>query len=225
MAHAFRYLILSVVLTASAFAQTRKLQTVRFAVFAARPIANVTFVPGEGVAPVKLAFYPTTRSPRYEWRGTMPVRFVDAATGEAVAEATIPAEIHDALLLFSPIEPAPKTGLRYRISVLDDGAARHSAGGLAIVNFSGLELSGTVGSHAVLLKPGLNPTLAIGQSARIALRAAFKNKTYSSYNDQVEMRRSERVLLILFPPYYAGSLEAQSRVLIDEPPVVPASPR
>jgi hypothetical protein len=27
----------------------------------------------------------------------------------------------------------------------------------------------------------------------------------------------QRALLILFPPFYAGSLEVQSRLLIDEP--------
>ena len=29
--------------------------------------------------------------------------------------------------------------------------------------------------------------------------------------------RNERALLILFPPFYTGSLEVQSRLLIDQP--------
>lgn len=202
-----------------AFAQTpAPPQPVRFTVFSARPIADVSFVPRANTAAQKLVFYPTARSPRYEYRGTAPIRFTEAASGRVVAEASIPADVRDALLLFVPIEPAPASGLRYQISVLDDGAARHGPGGLAIINLSGLALSGTVGPHAVILKAGLNPTLAIGNSARIVLRTAVKNRTYQSYTDAVEMDRSQRALLILFPPYYRGSIEVQSRMLLDEPP-------
>ena len=199
-------------------------QPVRFTVFSARPIADISFVPRPNAALQKLVFYPTARSPRYEYRGAAPIRFTEAASGRVVAEASIPPEVRDALLLFVPIEPAPASGLRYQISVLDDGAARHGPGGLAIINLSGLALSGTVGPHAVILKAGLNPTLAIGNSAKIVLRTAFKNRTYQSYADAVEMDRSQRAVLILFPPYYRGSLEVQSRMLLDEPPVAPRPP-
>lgn len=205
-----------------AFAQApAPVRSVRFTVFSARPIADVSFVPSANGAAQKLVFYPTARSPRYEYRGMAPIRFTEAASGRVVAEASIPPDVRDALLLFVPIEPAPATGLRYQISVLDDGAARHGPGGLAIINLSGLPLSGTVGPHAVILKAGLNPTLAVGNSAKIVLRTALKNRTYQSYADAVEMDRSQRALLILFPPYYRGSLEVQSRMLLDEPPVAP----
>ena len=228
MAHSLRYLILLLAGVLTAFAQApAPPQPVRFTVFSARPIADLSFVPRANAAPQKLVFYPTARSPRYEYRGAAPLRFAEAATGRVVAEANIPADVRDALLLFVPIEPAPASGLRYQISVLDDGAARHGPGGLAIINLSGLALSGTVGPHAVILKAGLNPTLAVGNAAKIVLRTALKNRTYQSYADAVEMDRSQRALLILFLPYYRGSLEVQSRMLLDEPPVAPrpAPPR
>jgi hypothetical protein len=206
-------------------------QNVRFTVFSARPIEGVTFTPSARAAPQKLVFYPTARSPRYEYRGGMPLRFTDAA-GAVVAEATIPPEIHDALLLFTAVEPAsavasakegaPPSGLRYQISVLDDGAARHGPGGLAIINFSGLTLGGMVDDQNVTLKPGLNPALTVGRSAKIFLRTIFKARSYQSYADTLELKKNERALLILFPPFYKGSLEVQSRLLVDEPPTASA---
>lgn len=198
---------------------------VRFTVFAAKSLQGVAFVARPNTPPQKLVFYPTARSPRYEYRGALPLRFVDAATGEVVAEATVPREIRDALLLFSPIE-APAGGtegtarksLRYRIAVLDDGPARHGAGGLAILNLSGLTLSGTVNKQPVTLREGLNPTLPVGRSANITLRTTFKQRTYQSYATTVALAARQRALLILFPPFYRGSLEVQSRLLVDEPP-------
>jgi hypothetical protein len=202
------------------------MQSVHFTVFAARPITDVAFVPRQSAAPLKLQFYPTARSPRYEYRGTMPLRFVDAMSGAVVAEAAIPSTIQNALLLFSPVETdkggkGGAGGLRYQIAVLDDGASRHGAGGLAIINLSGLALSGKVGSQSVTLKPGLNPTLSVSRSAAIKLSTVFKQRSYQSYAGTVTLGRNERALLILFPPFYAGALEVQSRLLVDQPPAAP----
>ena len=237
MAHARGYLIgilrsvsrlglpLLFCLAATGFAQGP--QPVRFTVFAAKPIADVVFTPRANAAPQKLQFYPTARSPRYEYRGAMPLRFADEGSGAVVAEATIPPGIGDALLLFTPIEndaAGAARGMRYQIAVLDDGAARHGPGGLAIINFSGLALSGTVNKENVTLKAGLNPTIAVGNAAKITLHTMFKNKPYRSYADTVQLGRNQRVLLILFPPFYKGALEVQSRVLIDQPPGTVAAP-
>lgn len=226
MAHAFRYLMLALAWAAPLFAQAPGApQAVRFTVFSAKPVTDLACALRPGGAAQKLVFYPTARSPRYEFRGAMPLRFLDAATNAVIAEATVPPEIQDALLLFMPVEnPAPdKAGrtLRYQVAVLDDGALRHGARGLSVINLSGLELSGTIGQHAVVLKAGLNPTLNVGKSTKIALRALFKGKTYQSHTDSVELGTNDRALLILFPPYYKGSLEAQSRLLIDQPPAPP----
>ena len=103
--------------------------------------SNSSF-PGAGAPAVKLAFYPTARSPRYDYRGPMPLRFVDSETGAVVAEATIPIGLNDALLLFSSAA-ATDVGagkLRYQISVLDDGAARHGSGPSARKNVAVCEV-------------------------------------------------------------------------------------
>jgi hypothetical protein len=194
-------------------------QVVRFTVFSSRPVTNVAFVPRPNAALQTLRFQPTARSVRYEYRGSMPLKFVDPDTREVVAEATIPPGVPDALLLFSPFETgaAGAGKLRYQVAVLDDGAARHGPGGLALINLSGLSLSGTVNNQKIDLKPGLNPTLAVGQSAKIRFTTVFKQRTYQSYAGTVTLRRNERALLILFPPFYPGALEVQSRLLLDQP--------
>ena len=55
-------------------------QTVRFTVFSARPAAGLTYVARARQAASPLVLYPTARSPRYEYRGAMPLRITDAAT-------------------------------------------------------------------------------------------------------------------------------------------------
>ena len=197
-------------------------QAVRFTVFSAKPITDAAYIPRAKAEPVKLVFHPTARSPRYDFGGAMPLQFVDANSGAIIAQATIPPEIRDALLLFTPVAGTPKPGaLRYQIAVLDDSAARQGPGGLAIVNLSGLALSGTVGNANVTLAAGLNPAIPLPRAAKVMLRTTFKNRSYQSYADTVELARNQRALLILFPPFYQGSLEVQSRLLIDQPPTPP----
>ncbi len=210
--------LLAGVLAVTAFAQPGP-PPVRFSVFAAKPINDLAFVPRANAEPQKLQFFPTARSARAEYRGAMPLRFIDATSGAVVAEATIPAGMRDALLLFTPLAAAPAgSGLRYQIAVLDDSAARHGSGGLAIINLSGLTLSGTVNTDSVTLQAGLNPTLNVGRSAAITLKTQFKGRAYQSYAATTTLKAGERALLILFPPFYAGSLEVQSRLLVDQPP-------
>lgn len=235
MAHGRRHLIpllavalFAAVMSVAARGQAAAAPVVRFTVFAAQPIKELAYVPRAGVPPVKITFYPTARSQRLEYRGAMPLRFLDAATGAMVAEATIPPQIREPLLLFTPIEATTKgdaksageakaSTLRYQVAVLDDSAARHAAGGLAIINLSGLALSGTVGKEEVTLRAGLNPTINAGRSAKVTLRTTANKRVYQSYAATVALTAKQRALLILFPPFYKGSLEVQSRLLIDEP--------
>ena len=191
----------------------------RFTVFSAERITDVSFVPRANAAPQKLVFQPTARSARLEYRGPMPLRFFDATSGEVVAEANVPVGITHALLLFTPIDRSKNagSGLRFQIAVLDDSLARQGPGGLTMINLSGLPLSGKVNHESVSLKPGLNPPLAVGSSARVVLMTTVKNRTFQSYAGTVALKRNERALLILFPPFYAGGREVQSRLLFDEP--------
>jgi hypothetical protein len=223
MAHALRYLItflgLALVVAHAAQPAVSEPRAVRFTVFSTRPASGLAFASRPGVAPSSLLFYPTARSPRYDYRGVMPLKIVDAKTSTTVAEATIPPEISDALLLLVPIEPAPTTGLRYQVYVLDDAATRQAPGSVAIINFSWLALSGTIDGKPATLQAGLNAVQPVGKSAAVALRTTFKTRSYQAYAGTVELAKNERALLLLLPPFYKGSLEVQSRLLIDSPPV------
>ena len=194
----------------------------RFTVFSARPVADLGFVPRAAAPRQPVIFYPTARSPRYDYRSAMPLRFTDGASGAVVASVTIPSDIREALLLFTPIDPAPATGLRYQVAVLDDSALRHGAGALVVINLSGLALSGTVGNQEVALTAGLNPPLAGVSSAKMVLRTSAGGRTDQAYAGALQLKKKERALLILFPPFYQGSHEVQSRLLVDDPTASPA---
>ena len=206
---------------ACGFAQTPKMGAVRFSVFALRPVPGLSFVPRPGAAAEKVTLNATARSPRYEYRGGQPLRFMDVATGKPVAEASIPAGLQEVLLVLIPVDSATagRTGLSHQVAVMDDSWARLVAGGLSIVNLSGLSLSGTVGEEKVALQAGLNPPNRMaGPSTEVVLQAPAKGRLVRAYGGSVALRRGERALLLLFPPLRAGSPEVQSRVLIDAPP-------
>jgi hypothetical protein len=230
MAHRLRHLIrrvrgfallpfLLVVLRPVVVAQPPPEVMIRFTVFSAEPVEGVLFASKPEAPKTPVIFYPTARSPHYAYQGANPVRFYrapanDAAGGEmTVAEVVIPPGVQDALLVFLPDASANRPP--YRVYLVDDGTARLARGWIGIVNFSGLPLSGTIAGKAVTLKDGLNPPLRIGRSAKVELRTPFKGRSYPAYVDGLELGPDERALLILFPPYRAGSLEVQSRLLVD----------
>lgn len=211
--------VLLLVLAAFATAQTNPAvqPVVRFSVFAAEPIDGLAYAPQPGGAVVPLVFYPTARSPRLEHRGRQPLRVVETGTGAIVAEVAIPDGVREALLLVS--STASGAGpRRYQVTVLDDGPRQRTAGQIQILNLSGLELAGELNGRRIDLPAGMNPALNAGGAARLVLRTSFRGRSYLSWHDTIALGAAERALLILFPPFLPGSLEVQTRVLLDEPP-------
>ena len=96
---------------------------------------------------------------------------------------------------------------------------------MEIINFSGLNLQGKINGRVVALQDGLNLPQAVGHAVAITLHATVKGRTFQSYAANLQLKRNERALLILFPPFYKGSVEVQSRLLVDEPPAAPATGR
>ncbi len=199
---------------------------VHFTVFSAVAISGLGFRAKPDAAPTSVAFYPTARSPRYAYTGTNPLQFLsiptttaDGAVSEAkvMAEVTFAPTIREAFLLFESMMPAAKDGMRYRVYVLDDSAVRQAPGMLTLVNLSGLPLNGSAGRSFVNLRDTLVAPFTIGRSAKVELRVPYAGRSYPAYTDTIELESGERALLILFPPFRAGSLEVQSRLLIDKP--------
>jgi hypothetical protein len=197
-------------------ATTPELLPLRFTVFSARPIADLVFVPGPDAPPVPLTFYPTARSPEYEHRADAPLQFLDRATGAVTAEAIVPSGIRAALLLFIPqaVDNGPRVQ-PYQIQIIDDAALQRAAGGLTIVNLSGLALQGSIEGRPITVRPGLNSARRIGDTAAVELSTILNGRRYRSYADTITLAARERALLILFPPFYPGSLEVQGRLLVD----------
>ncbi|MFI5338081.1 MAG: hypothetical protein ACHQ5A_14925 [Opitutales bacterium] len=229
MAITFRYLTVWLALAAAAFAPVLRADEspqvkLHFTVFCPDQIApgTLSYVTGPARRPrlQPLLFYPTSRSPVCEFSGALPLRIVDSESQGIVASVDVPAGVTEPLLILLPIHPVPTRGPRYQVILLDDSRTKHGAGGLAILNFSGMELAGTVDRAKVQLAHGYNGPFAIGTVAQVHLQASFRGRDYHSFGGTIEPGHGGRALLILLPPYYQGSLEVQSRLLLDEGPIL-----
>lgn len=190
---------------------------VRFTVFGLRSSGDVAFVPKPGAAPQKIQFYPTARSPRYEYRGASPLRFIDPETKAVVAEVTLSPGSGEVLLVFSPAAAGKGPGTpRYEVTVLDDSLTRHPVGSLVILNLSGQALAGTVNDRSISPEPGASAPIPVGRSAAVRFTSTVRNRVVQAYAGTVSLARDERALLVLFPPFHPGSAEVQARVLVDK---------
>lgn len=196
-----------------------------FTVFSAQPIDDLTYLPRPDATPVPLVFYPTARSLRYSYSGPATLRFYHARTGAIAVEIDVPPEIRTALLILSARGHATDAALHYEATVVNDDALSHAPGSLLILNFSGLTLSGSINRQPMTLLNGINAPIRVGRDAAINLRTPFKARTYQAYAETIALEESGRALLLLLPPYRQGSLEVQSRVLVDSPLDAPGAKR
>ena len=220
MAGRFRYLIglliVAAMLGARGETPAPEVQHLEFTVFSAQPVKGLMYRAQVTAASIPLEFYPTARSPRYAYQGPARICFWNGEAGSIAAEITVPPGITSALFLFAP-EGSLAGSTRYRVQVLDDGWRHHTSGGLRIVNYSGLDLSGTVNRKQVMLAAGAEITQRAGGSADIKLRTRFKDQSFQAYAETIPVGESGRALLMLLPPYRTGALEVQSRLLLDTP--------
>ncbi len=188
--------------------------SLRFTVFSPRPPGEAAYVPAPGQAPTRLRFHPLARSPRYEYRGPAPLRFIAPRDRALLAEAEIPAGLTSALIILLPDE---KAAGRWRTIVLDEGEARFRAGQLVLVNLSGLELEGTLNERALKLVPGPNAALALPRTSQLVLRTSARGATYQALTTELNLAEGERALLLLLPPLRPGTFLVQHRLLLDRP--------
>jgi hypothetical protein len=225
MAHQIRHLIVAgVCLLLAPFALAQKAGPVvtSFTVFALRPIDGLEITGATGMREA-VQFKASTRSPKYTVSGIGPLKFFDHTTGAVVAEATIPPEVRQPLLLFLDPPALNPRGLKHQIAVIDDSSAKLGSGQLAILNLSGLKFTGMLDKTALTVEPGLNAPVPFTQFARLTLYTLARGTKVQSYADVLKPSKTARVLLILFPPARKGALEVQVRALSEEPPL-PASP-
>ena len=192
-----------------------------FTVFSAQPITGLAYSARAEGKPRPLAFYPTARSPQYSYAGPATVQFLDARSGTVAAEVIVPPEIRMALFIFSPVNSPAPGAPRYQVMVVDDSQGQHAPGKLRVLNYSGLALSGTINRHPVVLPEGANGPFESGTTAVIELRTPFRDRSYRALATTLSLAPGDRGLLLLLPPYRPGSLEVQSRMLVDAPPSSP----
>lgn len=188
--------------------------SLRFTVFSPRPPGEAAYVPAPGQAPTRLRFHPLARSPRYEYRGPAPLRFIAPRDRALLAEAEIPAGLTSALIILLPDE---KEAGRWRTIVLDEGEARFRTGQLVLVNLSGLELEGTLNERPLKPVPGPNAALAVPRTSQLVLRTSARGATYQALTTELNLAEGERALLLLLPPLRPGTFVVQHRLLLDRP--------
>lgn len=221
MAHKFRNLIFAPLLWLGAaiavVAQVPEPQlALDFTVFSSDRIVDLGYLkPARvGSTTVPVQFFPTERSPRYQYRGPVPLEFVNVKTGQVVASVTPPLEMTHPLFIFS----SRSGGEKFDIFVVDDSSAGMGPKGVTILNFSNMEHTGKLGKTSISVAKGLNPTIPLDGSSRIQLQTVFKGRPFASLDDNLGVTRGQRALLFLLPPFNKGALDVQYRILIDEPP-------
>ncbi len=188
--------------------------TLRFTVFSPRPLGEAAYVAAPGQAPTRLRFYPLARSPRYDYRGPAPLRFIAPRDRALLAEAEIPAGVAHALIVLLPEEKADGP---WRTIVLDDGEMRFRAGQLVLVNLSGLELEGTLNERPLKPQPGPNSALPVPRTSQLVLRTVSRGASYQALATDLNLAEGERALLLLLPPLRSGTFAVQHRLLVDRP--------
>ncbi|MBM3865719.1 MAG: hypothetical protein FJ381_07430 [Verrucomicrobia bacterium] len=188
--------------------------SLRFAVFSPRPPSEAAYVAAPGQAPTRLRFHPLARSPRYEYRGPAPLRFVNPRDRALLAEAELPAGVANTLIVLLPDE---KAAGRWRTIVLDDGETRFRAGQLVLVNLSGLDLDGTLNNRPLKPGPGPNAALPVPRTSQLVLRTSVRGAAYQALATELNLGEGERALLLVLPPLRPGTFAVQHRLLVDRP--------
>lgn len=182
-----------------------------FTVFAAEPMPRLAYRPREDAPRCRVTLYPTARSARLAYAGPKRLEFFDFETGKAIAAVDLPEDIAHPLIVLSAGRAAGGVTAR----LIDDGPSRHGRGEIRLLNLSGLDLAGHAGDRDVTLGNGAEACGRAVRTAVISLMTEFHGRAYRSFHDAMACRENERILVLFLPPYRAGSLEIQSRVLHD----------
>lgn len=235
MAHYCRYLVCIFVLTCGleAFSKPEaKVRTINFSVYAAKmPTEPIHFLTKPLGNAQTVTLYSAQRSPDYRWTGSGPIqlfsesRIADMVEGEVsrriVAEVLVPDDMIQVLIILFP-NPAFTTNESapaYLAYVFNDSPENLPAGRMVFLNASGMEFVGKINNSVVTVQRGLNPPLQVGSAVKIDLRVKYRERYYQSYSSTLRLPENERMMLLILPPYYEGSLEVQARVLSSAAPV------
>ena len=198
---------------------------VEFSVFCLQRLNGLKFINTEGQIET-LRFFSSSRSPKYIYRGTSPIKIFRErpAVGAIqptdlqripVAEARIPSSARKLLLVFLAAPGA--TGLQYTVYPFDDSLANLPANHIAIFNLSGFTLHGSIGDRHVLLKAGPSISYPLrGDIIELRFGTYFGDRFRQTYFSPIILTNNQRAILFFYPPYLKGSPEVQPRLLIQD---------
>lgn len=200
-----------------------RIRNVRFGVFAET---------GEIVGSRPTGFKTSGRSLRYQYKGPDPLVFFeekDAPTPDnpeavrrtPVGRVHLPPDVDEVLFFFTPNRDDPEKGLKYSVTGIDIRDHKVPAGNFTIFNTLSIPFMGAVGKsesrksgRALTVKPGINTPVDIYPRAEVLLALESESEGLMRvYEDTIHCDRNERVLLILFPPRFPGSLDVGGKLI------------
>jgi hypothetical protein len=198
-----------------------RIQNVRYGVF------DET---GQLIGSKPTGFRSSGRSLKYPYKGPEVIVFFEeepaptaqnpnAVSRTTVAATRVPKGVEEVMFLFSENKQYPEKGLKYDIQWVDTSEKYIVPGHVTIYNTLPIEFKGAAGKKAnkgkiIKASPGINPAIDIYPQATLLLTLESKvDGLLRVYEDTISCGEKERILLILFPPRFPGSLDIGSKII------------
>lgn len=208
----------------------QELQQIEFTVYGQHPIrSDIEYLPvskeaidagAKAEEPIAIRSHSLTRIGPYTFKGGRSIPFYDTLTKELVGGVTLPSNSKKWLFIFvknTLYEDDPDNQLKYKIYPFDDSRQNLPKNGLVFLDFSKMELSGTIGDQKVDLASGESEPFRIEERLKISLWTPgfYRQKMLPAHIKNYRFKPNHRYLMILFPPVLKGSADADVRFLAE----------
>jgi hypothetical protein len=222
MVKSVRHLVSSVSLVFTGFTVTAQepnvLVSAEVSFFAPKvPERPIYFMPSPDRTPVEIQFFSTARSQTHSYFGSpiMDLLVKDSRTASGflrIARADLRNTLSKSLIVIRKAEDADQ---QYEAVSVRDDATAFPSNSIIIDNRSGMELAIKLGDEAKILRTGKNPPMRLGGSSRMEVIAEVRGRLLTAYSRSLRIPEEGRVMLFLLPPKFRGSIELETRVLVD----------
>ncbi|WFB37118.1 hypothetical protein P3T73_05010 [Kiritimatiellota bacterium B12222] len=185
---------------------------------------------GKLVSSKPTGFRSSGRSLRYSYKGPQKIVFFeeehvptadnpDAVKRTMVATTRIPSNMEEVLFLFSNNPNFPEKGLKYKLQGVNLAEGNIPQGHVTIFNTMDTEFQGGVQktkqkANLLTITPGANPSISFYPEASLLLGVNTEDKGFVQvYKETITCESHERMLLILFPPRFPGSMNVGSKLI------------
>lgn len=209
------FVLLCAFISASLYAQER---TVRFTCIGFGEVPQGLYFQG-GAGPEEVLVGGGVRGTPLSFTGPMPLSFFilepDGAGSQrrvVQAQATIPENIADALLVFLPGSGEPGK-LPWQITVMNDARGAFKAGQIRFVNLTGQPVAGVLGDEVVRLTPGQQETITPATSEEgfgIKLAAYLDEQWEPFFSSRWRYRGNIRMMILFLNDAQSGKVFMRS---------------